>query len=225
VSNQTWQTICQIAIAFGLLLTAVGTYGAYYFGQRVEREKEARGAYTGEIKSQNRVLVSGKAHVWPQLEFGNSGAILAFAGPEGSPLFKFADDANLTIIREDGRVKVSLGIRDKSGRLVAELVKNEWRVNPQNSFDRNYSVDALEVRDPSGDVVLQVKALADRVQLQAKLYDSSGRGIGFAKVIGPQGPGGGIVFSAPGHPLQLTIQPMFKYPSDSHPGQLSSSAK
>lgn len=58
---------------------------------------------------------------------------------------------------------MSLVIRDRSGRLVAEIVNNEWKVNPQNAWDRNYSADALEVRDPTGDIVLQVKALADRI--------------------------------------------------------------
>jgi len=226
MSNQTWLTITQAVVALGLVLAAIGGYGAYIFGKRIEREKDARRAYTGEIRSPIKVVVSSKDHVWPQLELGNSGTVFAYTGPQGSPLFKFAEDANLTIVREDGRVKVSLDIRDKRGALVAELVKNEWRVNPHNAFDRNYSTDALEVRDASGDVVLQVKALPDRVQLQARLYDPSGRGIGFGKVVGPDGrPGGGIVLSPSGHPLDLKIAPMFKYPSDTHLGQLVDSPR
>ncbi len=143
-NNQAWQTISQFAILVGLLLAALGGYGVYHFGKRIEREKEASAAYTGEIKPKNQVVLSGKDHIWPQLEFDNSGAIFVYTGPQGAPLFEFMEDANLTVIREDGRVKVSLRIFNKTGQLVAELAKNEWRVNPVNSFDRNYSSDALE---------------------------------------------------------------------------------
>jgi hypothetical protein len=155
------------------------------------------------------------------VEFGDSGAILRYTGPQGSPLFTFAEDTRLTIVSENGKVKVTVTIRDKTGRVVAELIKNAWKVNPQNSWDRNYTDDALEVRDPSGDVVLQVKALPDRIQLQAKFYDSSGRGFGFGKVLGPDGWGGGLEFTGPANPqLRLKITPMFKYPSDLHLGEL-----
>lgn len=220
MSNEGWQAISQVIVALGIVLTALGGYGAYYFSKRIDRDKELRTAYTGELKAKEEILVSAKDRVWPKVEFGDSGAILMFTGPQGEPLIKFSEDTNLTIIREQGRVKVSVSIRDKTGRLVAELLKNEWKVNPQNAWDRNYTTDALEVRDPTGDVVLQARALTDRIQLQAKFYDSNGRGFAFGKVLGPQGWGGGLEFTGPANPnLRMKIEPMFKYPSDSHFGE------
>jgi hypothetical protein len=75
-------------------------------------------------------------------------------------------------------------------------------------------------------VVLQVRALPDRVQFQAKLYDATGIGIGFGTMVGLQGPGGAIEFTGPANPkLQLRIAPMFRYPSDTHLGELAGSPK
>lgn len=221
MTNQSWQTLSQIVVVIGLLLTALGGYGAYHFGKLVEQEKDAKSAYTGELKVRKKLLLSGTEHVWPKIEFGDSGAILLYAGPTGSPLFTFADDTKLTIVREGDSVKVSLLIRDKTGAVVAELQKNEWKVNPHRSWDRNYSRDALEVIDETGDVVLQVKALQDRVQLQAKFYDSHGRGFAFGKTKGPDGVGGGMEFTGPAHPvLTMKFARMFAYPSDRHLGEM-----
>ena len=93
-------------------------------------------------------------------------------------------------------------------------------MNPDKSWDRNYSNDALEVKDPSGDIILQVKVVEDRIQFQAKLYDATGRRIGLGKSKGPDGWGGSIEFTGSNRPeLKLKIQPLFKYPSDLHLGE------
>lgn len=196
MTNETFQITSQILVALGIFLTGLGGFGAYYYGKRIEQEKgvaqakkeeksEAQRAYAGRLKSQ--VLLSPGGNVYPKFEFGDSGAILMFTGPQGSPLFKLAADNDLTILVENGQLMVSTVIRDKGGRVVAEITKNEWKVNPQNSWDRNYSSEALEVKDPSGDIVLQIKVVEDRVQFQAKMYDATGRGVGFGKVLGPNG--------------------------------------
>ena len=220
MSSETLQTISQIIVAVGLLMAAGGGFGAYYFGQRVQAQKEAREAYAGRLRSPSKVLLSGRKALFPKLEFGDSGAIFAYAGPQGSPLFSIAEDNDITIEMEDGRILVSASIRDKSGALVAEMVRNEWKVIADRAWDRNYSSDALEVRRSSGDIVLQVKLVGDRVQFQAKLYDKTGLGIAFGKVRGPQRWGGGIEFTGSEHPnLELKIAPIFKYPSALHLGE------
>ncbi len=221
MTNEGWQTLSQVAIVLGVLLTALGGYGAYVFGKRVDREKEAPAAYSGELRANEEILFSGPNHVWPKIEFGDSGAILMYTGPEGSPLFRIGEETGLTIVREGRQVKLSTIIRDQNGRVVAELVKNEWKVNPHNSWDRNYTADTLEVKDPTGDIVLQVRALPDRIQLQAKFYEATGRGVGFGAIRGPDGQwGGGIELTGSAHPrLTLRIAPLFKYPSDRHLGE------
>jgi len=155
------------------------------------------------------------------MEFGDSGAVFVFGGKPGTPLLKFAEGNALTIVIEDGQLKVSTLIRDKSGQVVAELVKNEWKVNRNQTWDRNYSKNALEVKDNTGDIVLQIKLVEDKVQFQAKIYDSSGRGVAIGKVLGPEGWGGGIERIEPNRPVLINIKPMFKYPSDLHLGELA----
>lgn len=220
MTNHDWQTVSAAVVLVGLVLAALGGYGVHVFRQRAEREREARSAYSGQLKAPAaQVLLSGPNNVWPHLEFGDSGASFIYTGPSGTPLFSFGADAALTIVREAGQIKLSTIIRDHTGRIIAELVSNEWKVNPQNSWDRNYTADALEVKDPTGDIVLQVRVLPDRVQLQAKLHDVTGRGFGFGKLLGPDGKWGGGLFLGDALP-RLHISPMFKYPSDQHLGDL-----
>jgi len=226
MTNASLQTICQVVVAIGLLMAALGGFGAYYFGKLVEKDSAARTSYSGRLEKEKKfikVLVA-KEQAYPKLEIGDSGAVLMYAGPQGSPLFRFAEDSALTVELENSEVKVSTIIRDRTGRIVAELTRNEWKVNPLNTWDRNYSKNALEVKDPTGDIVLQVILVDDRVRFQAKLYDSTGRGIGIGKVRGPEGWGGGIELTGPSHPnLQLKIPPIFNYPSDLHLGELAKS--
>jgi hypothetical protein len=95
--------------------------------------------------------------------------------------------------------------------MIAEIINNEWKVNPHNAWDRNYTKDALEVRDPSGDIVLQVRVIENRVQLQAILYTSDGNILGFVD----GGFGKGLIVFDRKH----KIKPIFKYPSELHLGK------
>ena len=218
MTNESWQTICQIVVAIGLVLAALGGglaalggLGAYFFGQRIEHEKKVHSAYAGKIESKDRVIFSVAQQITPKLEGGDSGAIFDFTEHQG--VITFFRDAHLTIVTEDNQVKLSTVVRDRTGEVIAELQKNEWKINPNKSLDRNYTRDALEVKDASGQIILQVKVLTDRVQLQIKGFDSSGQPFALAKIYGPKGWGLGIFKE---HPEQLKFEPMFRYPSDSH---------
>jgi hypothetical protein len=181
---------------------------------RGERRAKASTAQTGVLRSQRTILAPEQATL-PKLEIGDSGAIFVFGGPQGQPLFKFFDDSHLTVELEDDQLKVSTVIRDQTGKVVAELVKNEWKVNSATAYDRNYSKDAIEVRDASGDVVMQLRFVSDRVQFQGRFFDKTGRGVTICKVKGPDGKmGGAMDFSG-----QLRITPIFQYPSERHLGE------
>lgn len=237
MTNQTLQTIFQVSVAVGILLTAIGGLGSYFFGHRAQRDKEvaiekkekeiaAKKVYSGVLESKSELLFAPGKKIYPQLEFGDSGSILKFTGQQDSPLFKIAEDNDIIIEIAGDQVKVSTKIRDKEGHIVAEIIKNEWKVNPDKSWDRNYSKDALEVKDPTGDIILQVRLVKDRVQFQAKLYDTTGRRIGFGKMKGLEGWGGAIEFTGQNRPeLLLKIQPIFKYPSELHLGEFVTDIK
>lgn len=148
--------------------------------------------------------------------FGSIGADYLFASEQGQQFLPYLRGADLTVAKIGGRLQVSTEIRDKSGDLVAELCRNEWQIGP-TVFDRNYSDDALEVRARTGRVVLQVRIQQDRVQILGEWWDTSGHGIRIA--------GTGIevairILSREINPTDPIIEPIFKYPSDRHFGEL-----
>ena len=167
------------------------------------------------------VLLSPTAGIYPEIEIGNSGTIFQFAGENGTPLFTFAKKSHLTIEIEQGRMKVTTLIHDRTGAVVAELVKNEWKVAPPpRTWDRNYSEDALEVKDDTGDIVLQVRMIQGRVQMQAVYYDAPNSGTVFVENPGPE-KGAVIDFFRPDKPERLKIKPIFRYPSEHHLGKFA----
>jgi hypothetical protein len=180
--------------------------------------------YFGQLIPGRRLLFSSTSRVSnpPRVEIGNSGSIFIYGGPAGKPLFDFYG-STLTIETIRGQVKVSTEIKDGEGHLLAELVRNEWRVSPSpNTFDRNYNADTLEVKNAEGQIVLQVKVLADRIQLQCEWRGSNDKGVRLVKSNDPTKPGGFIVIFGPNQkPADAPpIKPLFKYPSDLHFGEL-----
>ena len=190
----------------------------------IRQRKDARkAAYTGRLRREaGDIIISADDHIYPKLEFGDSGAILIFAGESGQPIFKFFRDSHLIVERDGNRMLVSTSLFDSSGTIVARLDRNEWQVNANSSFDRNYLEHALEVMDGQGDIALQVRLVEDRIQLQGKFYGPGGAGIGFGVGTDAAGNrGGAIEMTSANNPrLKMKIEPIFKYPSDLHFGEL-----
>jgi hypothetical protein len=178
--------------------------------------------YFGIQKSKSKTLFSAKDATERKIQIGDSETFIVYVGHPGTPLFDFFDGSSLTIELIKGHVAVSTQIHDSSGDLVAELIRNEWKVaHPPKTFDRNYTDDALEVRNPQGRIILQIKALPDRIQLQGEWWNSSGIGI---RIVKNPFPGAGAMFVYLDAQSNLSlgpILPMFQYPSESHFGQLA----
>jgi|SRR5208283_2378274 len=192
--------------------------------ERRKAKETSKLQHTGTLEPLSKVLFSMRDNVLPKLALGDGGTILAYTGPRSQPLFKIFDENALSIISDEGRVKVSTIIRDKTGNVVAELIENEWKVNKNSAFDRNFSKDALEVKDNTGDIVFQIRVLEDRIQFQGKFYDSKGNGVAIGKDF--SGKGGVIEMTGLNHPqLELKIDPIFLYPSDNHLGEFREKKK
>lgn len=162
--------------------------------------------------------------IYRDLEVGDSGATIRSAGLPGSPLLSMATDYNLTLEIVDGRLAVSTQVRDKSGGLVAELIRNEWKVAPPPQiWDRNYSDDALEIIGPDGHVIIQVHVLPDRVRLQGEWQLPNGKTFQLVKNPDPTKAGFLFVFFVPETEAKFrrNIPRMFKYPSQLHFGELA----
>jgi len=181
--------------------------------EETKNKEAAKEAYAGQLKPEKKTtLLSGKDSIYPELEIGDSGAVFVYGGPIGSPIFKLAEDNEIKIELLNGQIQISTKILDIKGKIIAEIIDNEWRVNPHNAWDRNYTKNALEVRDPCGDIVFQAILVGNRVQLQLMLYTYEGKMFGLVSE-GP-GKGGLIVLNQ-----KYKIKPIFKYPSDLHFGE------
>jgi hypothetical protein len=180
-------------------------------------KKEGLPQFYGSLRADSQIMLNPKSGIYPVLEIGDSGANFIYTGQKDLPIFKFLERSFLTVRKDEDQIKVSIQIRSRQDGLVAELVHNEWKINPQAIFDRNYSKDALEVRDKNGDIVLQVKIKADKVQLQFKSYGSNEDA--FAMIKDPSGDGG-LMIKGRQEVEKAVINPLFKYPSDLHFGEL-----
>jgi hypothetical protein len=111
---------------------------------------------------------------------------------------------------------------DREGNLITELVRNEWKVAPSpRTWDRNYTDDALEVKDARGRVVLQVRVLEDRVQLQGLWWVDIGPPNGIMQLALRETPEGGAQFTiSPKDIDPPPIAEIFEYPSERHLGEL-----
>lgn len=63
------QTLSQGAIALGIVITAVGGWGAYYFGNKVQDAKDVQAQDSeGQLHAQVRELVEGNRRLEQRLE-------------------------------------------------------------------------------------------------------------------------------------------------------------
>jgi hypothetical protein len=194
-------------------------------------------AYSGIFTPRSELLFSprGKGKI-PLVQIGKSDVVL---GPEGTPgvhpikldpvgalLLPGLEASKFTVEAVNGKIKFSCQVLDDAGKMMAEIIRNEWKVvPPPGTFDRNYSDDALEVIDPRGRVVLQVVVLSNRIQIQG------------AWPLGPKWKPSGaawvIIRQDPAHQSEAQfvilptnpkdwpeIKPMFEYPSERHLGEI-----
>lgn len=191
-----------------------------------DQRGKAKQATSGNLSPVTRLPINKREVA---IELGNSDAVInhvlvgegdtfnIFGGIKGLDWFP------IWFRIEKDRVYVSADIRDQTGRIVAIIKDNEWQVNQNNIFDRNYTRNSLEVIDQKGRVVLQVVLVNDTIQVQARFYDAKGR---VYTIIGdPQMRGGAISFGPPGSVYAaIHIQPMFRYPSEEHFGEILQSS-
>jgi len=210
-----------------------------------EHQRQQAAKYSGVLRGPALTILSPIQDIYPKLKLGDSNTFLSWQGSQGQSLLGMFGDNELVISIERGRLKVSTKIRDTHGELVAEIIGNEWKLRNQNLWDRNYDKNALEVRDGKGDVVLQIVLKEDYVQFAAKMYSRDGAGFGMGSAMFAQedirrreegslkivaasdGPNevkvgditGVLEVRPPGHPLELVIEPIFRYPSNLHLGE------
>jgi len=181
-------------------------------------------AYSGVLAPRSTLLFSPDGGQITKIQIGQSRVFIVDPNnPLAAQLFPALRTIQFRVENIDGVVKVSAHMLDREGHLIAELVRNEWKVAPPpRTWDRNYTGDALEVRDDRGLVVLQVRELKDRVQLQGLWWIDMGPPNGIRQLTVRETPEGGEAqfIISPEDASPPPIVPMFTYPSDRHFGEL-----
>lgn len=205
--------IARLLVAVGITLVAAGVaYTPARDMWRTEKASETTGLLSLAVP---RMEILQHA----SLEIGDSGAGFLWAGPTGEPMLDIVDDAKLRLDMVDGVPLLSVEVRDRSDNLVVEVIRNRWHVVPQQSAGWNYTNDRLEVKDSRGRVVLQVRLLADRVQLQGEWWNQFRRGLRVIKSDDPAH-NGGLMKWLPQNEDFRYVEPVFEYPSSEHWGEL-----
>jgi hypothetical protein len=181
-----------------------------------QRREEMAAALEGDLRGAGEAFDDGKLRMTPMVQIGTTESILELLPPSQlEPSFKPFPDAEFRV--EFGRRGpiVSTTVRDSKGHIIATINKNHWRVYPPYCQEKNYTEDALEVLDSSLHVVLQLKLLLDRVQVQSEWWDNQGHGQRISTSSDPKR--GQLLHLGPqikGN--EAFIQPMFRYPSKQH---------
>jgi len=118
----------------------------------------------------------------------------------------------------DGKLYMNAIVRNTDGKVVAKIIANEWKINPNSTFDKNHDKWAIEVINDRDEVILQLDYKNGKAQFAAKFYFEDGEGV----FMGPNAEGGGLILKRKAHPesfKNLKINPIFKYPSNSNKGQ------
>jgi hypothetical protein len=190
----------------GVVGTVIGILG---FGLYLSDKKE--NAIEKEKAATSGILKTKESTSRPEMIISAGGA--RFFIPNGA-LFTEGSDPLVWLTNRNGQIKVSANIRNEKGELIAELRDNEWKLNKDQIFDRNCTDYAIEVREKSGRVVLQVANLGEEIYFAGILRCSNGRTLTVANT--EQGPEFEIL--NPQVTSHLKIEPIFDYPSESHFG-------
>jgi hypothetical protein len=151
------------------------------------------------------------------IEFG-AGGMRAEADANGRALSFYAD-ANLDVRNDDGHLLLSTVVRDQQGKVVVKIENNHWSVSPDKGIclDKNYSDDALEVKDGRDHIVLQMRLYPDRIQLQGEWFNDKGEPVMVA--VNPKTKGTVIFVKGLKYDPNveaIVIRPLFQYPSATH---------
>lgn len=215
-------TIVLVILSIGLAVTSIVLE---WRSENVKAKDKAKQATSGKLEDVTGSRISQGARL-VNVEIGSSGAIFAhIMNPDLNSFrllggFNFANEFKFPIwFAIDGtKIRVSADIRDSEGSMIAKMKDNEWQINEGNTFDRNYTDDALEVINNNDEVVLQVELLNDRVRIQGKFFDKEGL---VWMIYGVPGKSGGAISrSKPGSVLtKIKISRIFLYPSSLHFGE------
>jgi hypothetical protein len=205
LSNGT-RLLCQI-----VLTTAIVTLAWHLYFR--DQYHEQRAAVSEGDLTPEKATLQGTATV----QIGNGGGSFLFGS---SLLPPWAYRVGLQVREGASGVLLTTSIKDREGHLVVAVKDNHWTVYPPYCSDKNYTRNSLEVKDSSGEVVLQAVLIGSTVRLQGIWRDQFGGGV---ELLTDEN---GKTFSviqwsnaAEERQKEEQISPIFLYPSSQYWGQ------
>ncbi len=220
VMNDGMKLDIHYRIGLGIIIVGVAYTVAYAVYKHPKGEDKTRSdqfntqATTGTLTAVTLFSANNDPYS-AKFDVCDAGPLFVWDGPKGQPFFEVFGASNLVVERINGAVAVSTGVKDKFGKLIAEIRRNEWTVAP-SLWDKNFNQDSLEIRDDSGDIVLQVTATVDFVRIRGKWRDANGQF--FELTESPKKDGTFMTFR---ENQAIPIEPIFVYPSRTHLGELA----
>lgn len=113
--------------------------------KQIEEAEERKEALSGTITSK---IIPGKNQV--SILFGQSSVSVDINTLRNGRAIKplsFIGGYNITLKLRNEQILLSADFVSLDGKIVAQIIDNEWQVNRNNYFDRNYDENGLEVID------------------------------------------------------------------------------
>ncbi len=186
--------------------------GLAFVGLQAKRDwkaqrKEAEETREGRLEAPGRRLTA-------RLAVG--GKSYRLTSPDGV-FFKDGEETLLAVGLDGDQLVVSASFKDDQGRVIAKVIRNEWVVNPNLIFQRNYTRNGVEVIDEKDHVILQVIHMGNAINVEGTLHCSNGRTIQLAT--NPQTHQSAIILARKGLPPLVQFAPMCRYPAGAHLGE------
>jgi len=179
-------------------------------------------------KSEQASIMTGELEVGPSNDLNSKplvqvgpeadGTKWIIGVPNGDPWITIWGD-ELLVRKDNGKILITTHVRDRNGSsVVVDIVDNKWTVSSlQNiSWDKNYTNNALEVKDGRDRVVFQVVLLPDVVRVQGEWWTEDKRGLRLVRPYPFDRVRTGPVFvemNGGTYKFEFPIEPIFKYPS------------
>jgi hypothetical protein len=114
-------------------------------------------ATTGALTPQNGGPVTDDAGY--SMSFDGENSIMQFYSPIGREMLPLGPNVPFWISKNRDGLLINAEVKSMDGKIMAELVNNEWRVNPHNYFKLNFDKSGLEIIDDYNIPWLQIDYL------------------------------------------------------------------
>jgi hypothetical protein len=160
-----WKIVLVIAVLPGTAIAVWATIKIYNINEEKGRIEKAISRTSGTIKPPEVDETLSKE---VSLLFGTNKSSIPkgniTGGKSYGPLSAYGSDLPLTFtIDKKGALLVNAKYRDFDGNIVAEINNNEWVINHNNYFKRNYDSTGFEVIDKDGITKFQIEFINNKI--------------------------------------------------------------